>query len=87
MTDEAKIEFPCDYPVKVIVEVQEGVVEDIISIVQQHDARITADKVTQNPSKNGKYTSVRFMLWATGTPQLDSLFTDLKKCELVRMVL
>jgi len=85
--DEPKIEFPCDYPVKVIVEAGENIVQVVIDIVKTHDDRLTPEKISQNPSRNGKYTSVRFDLWATGKPQLEALFTDLKKCEAVRMVL
>lgn len=86
-TDEPKIEFPCNYPVKVIVEVDAGVVDEIIAIVEKHDASMSAEKMQQNPSRSGKFISLRFMLWATGTLQLEKLFEDLKQCDAVKMVL
>ncbi|MFT7688483.1 MAG: putative lipoic acid-binding regulatory protein [Candidatus Azotimanducaceae bacterium] len=90
--DEPKIEFPCDYPVKVIVEIAPDVVKDIlveeiISIIEHHDPKLSRESISYNPSRNGKYTSIRFIIWATGTPQLEMMFTELKQCEAVRMVL
>ena len=90
--DAPKIEFPCDYPVKVIVEIisgelKETLFEEIIGIIEKHDPTLAKEKITYNPSRNGKYTSVRFILWATGTDQLDKMFTELKQCKAVRMVL
>ena len=90
--DEAKIEFPCEYPVKVIVEIgpdviKDALVEEIVGIIENHDSALSHERITQNPSRNGKYTSVRFIIWATGTDQLEKMFAELKQCEAVRMVL
>ncbi|MFT5211299.1 MAG: putative lipoic acid-binding regulatory protein [Flavobacterium sp.] len=90
--DEPKIEFPCDYPVKVIVEISSGekkeiLFEEIIGIIEKHDATLSRENISYNPSRNSKYTSVRFILWATGKDQLDKMFIDLKQCKAVRMVL
>lgn len=86
-TGPPKIEFPCDYPVKVIVEVDLTIIQYVTSIVEKHDASISPEKMEQNPSRSGKFISLRFMLWATGTPQLEKLFEELKQCDAVKMVL
>jgi len=85
--DEPVIEFPCNYPVKVIVEVNSDIVAQVTSIVTKHDPVMCPDKMEQNASRNGKFISLRFMLWATGTSQLEKLFEDLKQCDAVKMVL
>lgn len=82
-----KIEFPCDYPIKVIGEAQEGLLEQVIEIARKHDPTVVREKITERASRNGTYNSITIQFWATGEPQLQRLFEDLKECEAVRMVL
>tara|TARA_B110000093_G_scaffold87283_1_gene94475 strand:+ start:11619 stop:11918 length:300 start_codon:yes stop_codon:yes gene_type:complete len=84
---QPKIVFPCDYPIKVIVQSEPGIEEIIFEIVKRHDMRLSLADLSQMPSKKGNYVSLRFGFWATGTAQLDELFKDLKQCDAVRMVL
>ncbi|MDG1206146.1 MAG: DUF493 domain-containing protein [Pseudomonadales bacterium] len=85
--EEPKIVFPCDYPIKVIVQSEPGIEDTIFNIVKRHDMRLSLADLSQMPSKKGKYVSLRFGFWATGKTQLDELFEDLKQCEAVQMVL
>ncbi|HKI74941.1 MAG TPA: DUF493 domain-containing protein [Pseudomonadales bacterium] len=87
MPDKPQIEFPCDYPIKVIVEHEEGLLEEVLDIARRHDPGIALDKVKQRASRHGKYYSFTILLWCTGEPQLKRLFEDLKRHESVRMVL
>ena len=83
--DETKIEFPCDYPIKVISENSPETVRKIEEIARQYDPELK--QIEFNNSKNGNYVSVRLAFWATGTEQLQGLFDALKKVSGVRMVL
>lgn len=87
MEQNTTIEFPCDYPIKVIAESGDGLLEAVIEIVRKHDPTVAMDKVKQRPSRNGNYRSITVLLWCTGEPQLQRLFEDLKACDAVRMVL
>lgn len=87
MTERPRIEFPCDYPIKVIVEAQVGLVEEVVAIAQRHDPSIDMDKVSERASREGRYNSITIAFRATGETQLKRLFEDLKECEAVRMVL
>lgn len=87
MGDIPKIEFPCDYPVKVIVEYETGLLEEVMDIARRHDPSIALDKVKQRASRHGKYHSITILLWCTGEGQLKRLFEDLKQHDAVRMVL
>ena len=87
MEQDTSIQFPCDYPVKVIAEYHDGLVEEVIEIVRKHDPGVAMDKIRQRPSRNGNYHSITVLLWCTGEPQLQRLFEDLKRCDAVRMVL
>ncbi len=84
---EPKIQFPCDYPIKVIGESVPGFRDEILDIMRRYDATIALDKVKERPSSKGNYHSITVLLWATGEPQLKNLFAELKECAAVRLVL
>jgi putative lipoic acid-binding regulatory protein len=83
--DETKIEFPCDYPIKVISEKTSAIIEQVEAVARRYDPGLKG--VELNESKQGKYISVRLAFRATGEEQLQGLFEDLKQLEGVRMVL
>ncbi|MCB1694237.1 MAG: DUF493 domain-containing protein [Pseudomonadales bacterium] len=87
MTTTPRIEFPCDYPVKVIAEAEEGLLHEVVSIAQRHDPTLVMTRVTERMSRNGAYNAITIQLWATGEGQLQRLFEELKECQAVRMVL
>ena len=84
---EPKIEFPCNYPIKVIGDFHAGFTQEILDIVRRYDATVALEKVKERPSSKGNYRSITIPFWATGEPQLKQLFADLKECPSVRMVL
>lgn len=83
--DETKIEFPCDYPIKVIMEHDPAVITRVEAVAKTFDPGLGPAEF--NESKNGNYISVRLAFTATGTEQLNDLFHELKKLPGVRMVL
>ncbi|MFT5100460.1 MAG: putative lipoic acid-binding regulatory protein [Planctomycetaceae bacterium] len=86
MMDAPKIEFPCDYPIKVILENDSAAIAKVEAVARSHDPRLV-DQIEVRPSKKGNYVSMRISFWATGIPQLDALFAELKQLSAVRMVL
>ncbi|MCB1646674.1 MAG: DUF493 domain-containing protein [Pseudomonadales bacterium] len=81
------IEFPCDYPIKVIADSHPELIESVVMIVADFDPTVTHDKVRHRPSKHGSYTSVTVTMRATGEPQLKAMFEVFKEQSWVRMVL
>ena len=83
-----KIEFPClDYPIKVLGESSEQYRDEVVDIIAKHAPDLDRDKVTVRPSGKGTFQSVTVFITATGVPQLEALFEDLKKHPQTRMVL
>ncbi len=82
-----RIEFPCDYPVKVLGEVCVGFEEMVVQIMHKHDPEFDPDTVTRNDSRNGNFVSIRVTIRATGEEQLQALFAELKQTGQVKMVL
>lgn len=87
MSRDVRIEFPCDYPIKVIADARMGLRETVISIARRHDPTLEEGNVSERSSRHGNYNSITIMFRATGEGQLRRLFEDLKECEAVRMVL
>lgn len=90
MTDQQppKIEFPCEnYVFKVIGDAHDEFRQLVIDIVRQHVPDLDESKVTEQFSSNNKYHSLRFVITATGVPQLEAINKDLKATGRVHMVL
>lgn len=82
-----KIEFPCAYPVKVIGQVSERFVEDVIIVMERHAGEIPRNQIKHQASRKGNYLAITLMIQATGEPQLADIFADLKKVHGVKVVL
>ncbi len=82
-----KIEFPCDYIIKVIGTAAPDFREFVVSVVERHAPGISEDRISVNDSRNGRFTSVRLTIVATGEEQLKALFEELKASGRVHMVL
>ena len=87
MDEPPRIEFPCDYPIKVIGDVSGASVSEIISVVRRHAPEVTPDEVSTRQSRKGNFQSVRITIVATGESQLRSLHEELIALPSVRMVL
>lgn len=88
MSDENEIiEFPCDFPIKVM-----GVAEDnfdllVVEIVRRHAPDLGEGSVRSRHSKEGKYISVTVTVNAQSRQQLDNIYLDLTGHEKIIMAL
>ena len=82
-----KIEFPCQYPIKVIGSAGEDFAEVICEVVERHAPGVDTTTIDVKDSKNGRFLSLRLVITATGQEQLEALHRDLKATGLVHMVL
>ncbi|MBU2875971.1 HP0495 family protein [Marinobacter salexigens] len=82
-----KIEFPCDYGIKVIGDAAPDFKEFVVTVVERHAPGIKDEDVSVKDSREGRFCSVRLNIMATGEPQLKALFEELKASGRVHMVL
>lgn len=88
VTDDApRIEFPCQYPIKVIGNAGEGFVALVIDIVERHAPGLDSTTIDIKESRNGRFLSIRMEITATGPEQLQVLNDELKASGRVQMVL
>ena len=82
-----KIEFPWDYQIKIIGDADPDFVELVVEIVCRHAADFDPATVNSRDSSKGKFRSVAVSIIATGEPQLEKLYADLKATGRVKMVI
>lgn len=87
MDEPPRIEFPCAYPIKVVGSNSPDLVAELLTVVREHAPEVAAGDVSIRDSRKGTYTSVTFMIQATGEPQLRALHASLMAHESVRLVL
>jgi putative lipoic acid-binding regulatory protein len=84
---ETLLEFPCEFPVKVMGETRDGFAEIIVDVVRQHAPDFDANRVEMRPSSTGKYLSLTCTVTATSKAQLDELYRALSAHPMVKVVL
>lgn len=87
MVEGITIEFPCDYPIKIIGETDPQSVAQALAVVRRHAPEVTPDQFNTRSSKNGNFQSLRVTVVATGETQLKALHQELLALPSVRLVL
>ena len=81
------LEFPCDFPVKIMGKAEDEFAQTVLEIVTRHAPGFDAATMEMRASSGGNYLSVTCTVVATSKPQLDALYTDLSGHPLVKVVL
>ncbi len=81
------IEYPCDFPIKIMGTSQAGFAQAVVDIVQRHAPDFDPATVEMRVSRAKKYLSVTTTIRATSREQLDALYRELSDHPLVVMVL
>jgi hypothetical protein len=84
---ESLLEFPCDFPLKIVGETRDEFLPVVTEIVTRLAPDFDAANVTQKQSSGGKYVSLTCTVNATSQLQLDDLYRELSAHPMVRVVL
>ena len=87
MSNEPVIEFPCRYPVKIIVATGSDHTSEVIEIVRRHCPKVSPDDIGSRHSRGEKFVSLRVNLWAESEDHLRSLYDELLAHNAVRIIL
>ena len=85
--DPPKIEFPCDYPIKVLGRSSDGFESMILDVFERPAPGFDQQTMTMNVSRKGSFTSLTLTSTATGPEQLEALHQDLLATGQVQMVI
>ena len=84
---DSLLEFPCDFPLKVMGIAAGDFDQLVLAIVRRHVAGLDPAAVRATPSRQGKYVSLTVTVRAESQAQLDGLYSELSGHERVLMVL
>jgi len=85
--EQSLIEYPCQFPIKVMGVHHETFIEAVVRIAAEHDAAFDASRIERRPSSTGKYLGLTLTVNATSREQLDNIYRGLSGHPLVKYVL
>ena len=85
--EQSLIEYPSQFPIKVMGLNVDGFVHAMVSVARQFDPGFDAATVELRPSKADKYLGVTLTVTATSREQLDELYRTLSTHPMVKLVL
>jgi uncharacterized protein len=86
-TPDSLIEYPSDFPIKIMGAMQDAFAETIVEVVVRHDPTFHTGKMEMRPSSKGAYLSLTVTVRATSREQLDNLYRELSSHPMVKVVL
>lgn len=84
---ESLIEYPSEFPIKIMGEMHEAFAQTMVEVVTLHDPTFHAGKMEMRPSSQGKYLALTATVHATSREQLDNLYRALTSHPMVKVVL
>ncbi len=81
------LQFPTDYPIKVLGRPTPEFRARIHAIVLKHAPNLSSDRVSERLSQNGNFLSISYTVAAESREQVVALATELSACEGVLMVI
>lgn len=87
MSEETLLEFPCDFPIKMMGRDTPEFRRTARSLVEQHAGPVDDDAVQAAESRNGRFVSVTVTIRARSRQQLDDIYQDLTAHDDVLMAL
>jgi putative lipoic acid-binding regulatory protein len=84
---ESLIEYPSDFPIKVMGPTHIDFAPTIHEVVLGFDPTFHAERMEVRPSGKGNYTGLTVIVRATSRDQLDALYTALSAHPMVKIVM
>lgn len=87
MSDETVLEFPCDFPIKMMGRESPEFRATARAIVEKHVGPVADEAVQASLSRNGRFVSITITITATSKQQLDDIYQDVTDHDDVLMAL
>ncbi len=85
--EESLIEYPCDFPIKVMSVNHPEIVQLLTPIILEHDPGFKQDTIVLRESSKGNYIGLTVTVYVKSREQLDDIYRALHGHELVKAVL
>jgi uncharacterized protein len=86
-TTDSLIEYPSDFPIKIMGVMQDAFAQTMVEVVVKHDPTFHSGKMEMRPSSKGKYLALTVTVRAISREQLDNLYRELSSHPMVKVVL
>jgi hypothetical protein len=73
---ETILEFPCEFPIKLMGRDTPSFRNTVRSLVEKHTGRLSDDAIQSSLSRNGRFISVTITVNAQSRQQLDDIYRD-----------
>ena len=87
MTKTTLMEFPCNFPIKVIGIHSQSFLDDVRRITKENFPNFNEGDLTQKKSKQSNYIALTVTVYAENQEMLDAFYQKLTKLPDVKMVL
>ena len=87
MTEETLLEFPCDFPIKMMGRDEAGFRELARDLVEKHAGPVDDAAVQTSVSAKGNFVSVTVTIKASSREQLDDIYREASAHDAVLMAL
>ena len=84
---ESLLEFPCDFPIKIMGRDEPEFRQAALSVVEKHAGKVDEEAIRSSTSTNGNFVSITVTITATSQQQLDDIYRDLTANEQVLVAL
>jgi putative lipoic acid-binding regulatory protein len=87
VAEDTLIEFPCDFPIKIMGANRAGFAQAILAVVAKHAPDFDGASMEMRASRGGNYLSFTCTVPAVSKAQLDALYCELSSHPWVKIVL
>ena len=84
---DSLIQYPCDFPIKIMGRSVDGFTATVVAIVREHAPDFDPQTLEVRPSSQGTYLALTATIRATSRAQLDALYQALTAHPMVKVVL
>lgn len=84
---ETLIEFPCDFPIKVMGETHQHFTQEMVKTIRSLIPDFDESGIEMRGSSGGKYISLTCTVHVTNKSQLDTIYRALTSHPMVKVVL
>ena len=85
--EDSLIEYPSDFPIKVMGATHEDFAATIVDVVLEYDPTFHIGRMEVRPSAQGNYIGLTVTVRAISRPQLDDLYRALSAHPMVKIVM
>jgi putative lipoic acid-binding regulatory protein len=75
--DENFLEFPCDFPIKMMGRDRPEFREAAVALIENHVDKFAEGAIRTAASRNGRFLSITITIQARNRQQLDDIYRDL----------